>query len=117
MVPPPPISAPNSEFAVIVPPLIVIVACPACPVPNEPPEPIAAPEDQMKEKIQMFAEQPFLCPDKVLEEMREALYLTSRTTAISLNRNNGGVTFLTDGVITGKRVAKDYPEISSVFNY
>lgn len=77
----------------------------------------SAPEDQMKEKIQMFAEQPFLCPDKVLEEMREALYLTSRTTAISLNRNNGGVTFLTDGVITGKRVAKDYPEISSVFNY
>ena len=69
----------------------------------------SAPEDQMKEKIQMFAEQPFLCPDKVLEEMREALYLTSRTTAISLNRNNGGVTFLTDGVITGKRVAKDYP--------
>ena len=77
----------------------------------------SAPEDQMKEKIQMFAELPFLCPDKVLEEMREALYLTSRTTAISLNRNNGGVTFLTDGVITGKRVAKDYPEISSVFNY
>ena len=77
----------------------------------------SAPEDQMKEKIQMFAVLPFLCPDKVLEEMREALYLTSRTTAISLNRNNGGVTFLTDGVITGKRVAKDYPEISSVFNY
>ena len=43
----------------------------------------SAPEDQMKEKIQMFAEQPFLCPDKVLEEMSEALYLTSRTTAIS----------------------------------
>ena len=77
----------------------------------------SAPEDQMKEKIQMFAELPFLCPDKVLEEMREALYLTSRTTAISLNRNNGGVTFLTDGVITGKRIAKDYPEISSVFKY
>ncbi len=77
----------------------------------------SAPEDQMKEKIQMFAELPFLCPDKVLEEMREALYLTSRTTAISLNRNNGGVTFLTDGVITRKRVAKDYPEISSVFKY
>lgn len=76
-----------------------------------------APEAQMKEKIQMFAELPFLCPDKVLEEMREALYLTSRTTAISLNRNNGGVTFLTDGVITRKRVAKDYPEISSVFRY
>ena len=66
----------------------------------------SAPEDQMKEKIQMFAVLPFLCPDKVLEEMREALYLTSRTTAISLNRNNGGVTFLTDGVITRKRVAK-----------
>lgn len=77
----------------------------------------SAPEDQMKEKIQMFAELPFLCPDKVLEEMREALYLSSRTTAISLNRNNGGVTFLTDGVITRKRVAKDYPEISSVFKY
>lgn len=77
----------------------------------------SAPEDQMKEKIQMFAVLPFLCPDKVLEEMREALYLTSRTTAISLNRNNGGVTFLTDGVITRKRVAKDYPEISSVFRY
>lgn len=77
----------------------------------------SAPEDQMKEKIQMFAVLPFLCPDKVLEEMREALYLTSRTTAISLNRNNGGVTFLTDGVITRKRVAKDYPEISSVFKY
>ena len=77
----------------------------------------SAPENQMKEKIQMFAELPFLCPDKILEEMREALYLTSRTTAISLNRNNGGVTFLTDGVITRKRVAKDYPEISSVFKY
>ncbi len=77
----------------------------------------SAPEDQMEEKIQMFAELPFLCPDKVLEEMLEALYLTFRTTAISLNRNNGGVTFLTDGVITGKRVAKDYPEISSVFRY
>ena len=77
----------------------------------------SAPEDQMKEKIQMFAELPFLCPDKILEEMREALYLTSRTTAISLNRNNGGVTILTDGVITRKRVAKDYPEISSVFKY
>lgn len=77
----------------------------------------SAPESQMNEKIQMFADLPFLCPDKVLEEMREALYLTSRTTAISLNRNNGGVTFLTDGVITRKRVAKDYPEISSVFKY
>lgn len=77
----------------------------------------SAPESQMREKIQMFAELPFLCSEKVLEEMRKALYLTSRTTAISLNRNNGGVTFLTDGVITGKRVAKDYPEISSVFNY
>ena len=77
----------------------------------------SAPESQMKEKIQMLAVLPFLCPDKVLEEMREALYLTSRTTAISLNRNNGGVTFLTDGVITRKRVAKDYPEISSVFRY
>lgn len=77
----------------------------------------SAPESQMNEKMQMFAEVPFLCPDKVLEEMREALYLTSRTTAISLNRNNGGVTFLTDGVITRKRVAKDYPEISSVFKY
>ena len=77
----------------------------------------SAPEAQMREKIQMFAELPFLCSEKVLEEMREALYLTSRTTAISLNRNNGGVTFLTDGVITGKRVAKDYPEISSVFRY
>ena len=77
----------------------------------------SAPEDQMKEKIQMFAELPFLCSEKTLEEMREALYLTSRTTAVSLNRNNGGVTFLTDGVITRKRVAKDYPEISSVFKY
>ena len=77
----------------------------------------SAPEEQMKEKIQMFAELPFLCPDKILEEMRDALYLTSRTTAISLNRNNGGVTFLTEGVITRKRVAKDYPEISSVFRY
>ena len=75
----------------------------------------SAPEDQMKEKIQMFAVLPFLCPDKVLEEMREPLYLTTRTTAISLNRNYGGVTFLTDGVITRKLVAKDYPEISSVF--
>ena len=77
----------------------------------------SAPESQMREKILMFAELPFLCSEKVLEEMREALYLTSRTTAISLNRNNGGVTFLTDGVITRKRVAKDYPEISSVFRY
>ena len=77
----------------------------------------SAPESQMREKIQMFTELPFLCPDKVLEEMEEALYLTSRTTAVSLNRNNGGVTFLTDGVITRKRVAKDYPEISSVFRY
>ena len=77
----------------------------------------SAPESQMNEKIQMFAELPFLCSDETLEEMREAQYLTSRTTAISLNRNNGGVTFLTDGVITRKRVAKDYPEISSVFTY
>lgn len=77
----------------------------------------SAPQAQMNEKIQMFAELPFLCSEKILEEMREALYLTSRTTAISLNRNNGGVTFLTDGVITRKRVAKDYPEISSVFRY
>ena len=77
----------------------------------------SAPQAQMNEKIQMFAELPFLCSEKILEEMREALYLTSRTTAISLNRNNGGVTFLTDGVITRKRVAKDYPEISSVFKY
>ena len=77
----------------------------------------SAPESLMREKILMFAELPFLCSEKVLEEMREALYLTSRTTAISLNRNNGGVTFLTDGVITRKRVAKDYPEISSVFRY
>ena len=77
----------------------------------------SAPEDQMKEKIQMLAVLPFLCPDKVLEEMREALYLTSRTTAISLNRNNGGVTFLTDGVITRKRVAKDYPVISPMLKY
>ena len=75
----------------------------------------SAPESQMNEKIQMFAELPFLCSKETLEEMREALYLTSRTTAISLNRNNGGVTFLTDGVITRKRVAKDYPEISYVF--
>ena len=75
----------------------------------------SAPEAQMNEKIQMFAELPFLCSEKILEEMREALYLTSRTTAISLNRNNGGVTFLTGGVITRKRVAKDYPEINSVF--
>ena len=49
----------------------------------------SAPEDQMKEKIQMFAVLPFLCTDKVLEEMREALYLTSRTTAISLTMANG----------------------------
>ncbi len=77
----------------------------------------SAPESQMREKIQMFAELPFRCSEKILGEMREALYLTSRTTAISLNRNNGGVTFLTDGVITRKRVAKDYPEISSVFRY
>lgn len=77
----------------------------------------SAPESQMNEKMQMFAELPFLCPEKTLEEMREALYLTSKTTTISLNRNNGGVTFLTDGVITRKRVAKDYPEISSVFKY
>ena len=77
----------------------------------------SAPESQMNEKIQMFAELPFLCSYETLEEMREAQYLTSRTTAISLNRNNGGVTFLTDGVITRKRVAKDYPEISSVFTY
>ena len=77
----------------------------------------SAPESQMNEKIQMFAELPFLCSEKILEEMRKSLYLTSRTTAISLNRNNGGVTFLTDGVITRKRVAKDYPEISSVFRY
>ena len=75
----------------------------------------SAPESQMNEKIQMFAELPFLCSEETLEEMREALYITSRTTAISLNRNNGGVTFLTDGVITRKRVGKDYPEISSVF--
>ena len=75
----------------------------------------SAPESQMNEKIQMFAELPFLCSKETLEEMRETLYLTSRTTALSLNRNNGGVTFLTDGVITGKRVGKDYPEISSVF--
>lgn len=77
----------------------------------------SAPESQMNEKIQMFADLPFLCSEETLEEMREALYLTSRTTAISLNRNSGGVTFLTDGVITRKRVAKDYPEISSVFKY
>ncbi len=77
----------------------------------------SAPESQMNEKIQMFAELPFLCSKETLEEMREALYLTSRTTAISLNRNNGGVTFLTDGVITRKRVAKDYPEISYVFKF
>ena len=77
----------------------------------------SAPESQMNEKIQMFAELPFLCSKETLEEMREALYLTSRTTAISLNRNNSGVTFLTDGVITRKRVAKDYPEISYVFKY
>lgn len=77
----------------------------------------STPESQMNEKILMFAELPFLCPENTLEEMREALYLTSKTTAISLNRNNGGVTFLTDGVITRKRVAKDYPEISSVFKY
>lgn len=77
----------------------------------------SAPESQMNEKMQMFAEVPFLCPEKTLGEMREALYLTSKTTAISLNRNNGGVTFLTGGVITRKRVAKDYPEISSVFKY
>ena len=77
----------------------------------------SAPESQMNEKIQMFAELPFLCSEETLEEMREALYITSRTTAISLNRNNGGVTFLTDGVITRKRVAKDYPEISYVFKY
>ena len=75
----------------------------------------SAPESQMNEKIQMFAELPSLCSKETLEEMRETLYLTSRTTALSLNRNNGGVTFLTDGVITGKRVGKDYPEISSVF--
>jgi hypothetical protein len=77
----------------------------------------SAPESQMNEKIQMFAELPFLCSEETLEEMREALYITSRTTAISLNRNNGGVTFLTDGVITRKRVAKDYPEISYVFKF
>ena len=77
----------------------------------------SVPESQMNEKIQMFAELPFLCSEETLEEMRESLYLTSRNTAISLNRNNGGVTFLTDGVITRKRVAKDYPEISSVFKY
>ena len=77
----------------------------------------SAPESQMNEKMQMFAEVPLLCPEKTLGEMREALYLTSKTTAISLNRNNGGVTFLTGGVITRKRVAKDYPEISSVFKY
>ena len=77
----------------------------------------SAPESQMNEKIQMFAELPFLCSKETLEEMREALYLTSRTTAISLNRNHGGVTFLTDGVITRKRVAKDYPEISYVFKF
>lgn len=77
----------------------------------------STPESQMNEKIQMFAELPFLCSEETLEEMREALYITSRTTAISLNRNNGGVTFLTDGVITRKRVAKDYPEISYVFKF
>lgn len=77
----------------------------------------SAPESQMNEKIQMFAELPFLCSEETLEEMRESLYLTSRNTAISLNRNNGGVTFLTDGVITRKRVAKDYPEISCVLKY
>lgn len=75
----------------------------------------SAPEEQMDEAILMCGEPPFYCSEKTLEEMTEALYLTSRTTAISLNRNNGGVTFLTDGVITRKRVAKDYPEISSVF--
>ena len=77
----------------------------------------SAPEDQMDEAILMCGEPPFYCSEKTLEEMTEALYLTSRTTAISLNRNNGGVTFLTDGVITRKRVAKDYREISSVFKY
>lgn len=75
----------------------------------------SAPEEQMNEAILMCGEPPFYCSEKTLEEMTEALYLTSRITAISLNRNNGGVTFLTDGVITRKRVAKDYPEISSVF--
>ena len=77
----------------------------------------SAPESQMNEKIQMLAELPFLCSEESLEEMREALYLTSRTTAISLNRNNGGVTFLTDGVITRKRAAKDYPVISPMLKY
>ena len=77
----------------------------------------SAPEEQMDEAILMCGEPPFYCSEKTLEEMTEALYLTSRTTAISLNRNNGGVTFLTDGVITRKRVAKDYPEINSVFKY
>ena len=77
----------------------------------------SAPEEQMDEAILMCGEPPFYCSEKTLKEMTEALYLTSRTTAISLNRNNGGVTFLTDGVITRKRVAKDYPEISSVFRY
>ena len=65
----------------------------------------------------MFAELPFLYSENTLKEMREALYLTSRTTAISLNRNNGGVTFLTDGVITRKRAAKDYPVISPMLKY
>lgn len=77
----------------------------------------SAQEAQMDEKILMCGEPPFYCSEKTLEEMREAIYLTSKTTAISLNRSNGGVTFLTDGVISRKRVDKDYPEISSVFRY
>lgn len=66
----------------------------------------SAPEAQMKEKIQMFAELPFLCHEKTLEEMRKALYYTDRSTSTSLNRHNGGVTIITDGIIRSKYTSK-----------
>ena len=66
----------------------------------------SAPELQMNEKILMFAELPFLCSEKTLEEMREALYYTDRSTSTSLNRHNGGVTIITDGIIRSKYTSK-----------
>lgn len=66
----------------------------------------SATEEQMKEKILMFAELPILCSEKTLEEMRKALYHTDRSTSTSLNRHNGGVTIITDGIIRSKYAPK-----------
>lgn len=41
--------------------------------------------------------------DEVLDKMRRASFLTDRTTAITLNRRNSGVTYINDGVIIEKK--------------